>query len=326
MNSRQIVRQMDILRTLHARKYGVTIKELAEEYAVAARTIERDLDDLSEAGFSIYSDRKDGQVRWYLLQTRGIPPVNFPLIEVVALSFIEGILTPLEGTPFKGHYDAALKRIRAMLPEKMQAFLQDTAEVYISQVRGHKAYPESGEILEKLHQAVLDRKLCRVTYHAFYTDEIKTYPIKPFKVFCHRGGDLYLLCQASDYDDVITLAVERIQNLEVTDQSFVLPPDLAIEDRIRDAFGVILESPVDVRIRFSPQQAPYIRERIWHPSQEIQELEDGSIVLSLHVGGMYEIRSWILSFGSSAEVLQPAELREDVIAELQKSLDTYTKT
>ena len=48
---KQIVRQLDILRELQARRYGVSVRELAEEYNVERRTIQRDLGDLREAGF-----------------------------------------------------------------------------------------------------------------------------------------------------------------------------------------------------------------------------------------------------------------------------------
>ena len=66
---------------------------------------------------------------------------------------------------------------------------------------------------------------------------------------------------------------------------------------------------MDVVVRFTEGQAPYIRERIWHPSQDLEELEDGRVVLRLRAGGFYEIKSWALSFGAAAEVREPEELR-----------------
>jgi hypothetical protein len=43
----------------------------------------------------------------------------------------------------------------------------------------------------------------------------------------------------------------------------------------------------------------------------------------MDVGGSAELRSWILSFGSGAEVLEPAALRREVIAELGAALERY---
>ena len=54
----------------------------------------------------------------------------------------------------------------------------------------------------------------------------------------------------------------------------------------------------------------WLRERIWHPTQELRELVDGGIEISLEVPINYEIISWILGFGSAAEVIQPYSLRK----------------
>ena len=53
-------------------------------------------------------------------------------------------------------------------------------------------------------------------------------------------------------------------------------------------------------------QAPYIRERTWHPSQKIEAEPGGSIILTR------EVKLWLIGFGVEAEVLEPAELRDDV--------------
>ena len=103
-NTEQIVRQLDILRTLVARRYGVTLKELAELYDVTQRTISRDLDDLSEAGFPIYPDRRGNKNYWHLEPYKQMPPLNFPIEEIIALTFIEGMISPLEGPSFKEEF------------------------------------------------------------------------------------------------------------------------------------------------------------------------------------------------------------------------------
>ena len=77
---------------------------------------------------------------------------------------------------------------------------------------------------------------------------------------------------------------------------------------------------MDVVVRFTEEQAPYIWERIWHPSQKLEELEDGRVVLRLRGRRVYEIKSWVLSFGAAAEVLEPEELREAVREEMQEAL------
>ena len=46
----------------------------------------------------------------------------------------------------------------------------------------------------------------------------------------------------------------------------------------------------------------------------------------MDVGSTPDLRTWILSFGSGAEVLEPAALRAEVAAEMREALEHYTET
>ena len=70
-----------------------------------------------------------------------------------------------------------------------------------------------------------------------------------------------------------------------------------------------------MKIRFSPWQATYIHERTWHPSQKIEAKPDGSIILTLRVADLGEVKRWLIGFGGEAEVLEPAELRKGIRVE-----------
>ena len=76
-------------------------------------------------------------------------------------------------------------------------------------------------------------------------------------------------------------------------------------------------------IRFAPRQARWIRERKWHRTARMQEEIDGSLVLRMKVPVSGELQRWILQFGSEAEVLAPAALRNAVGEELRRALAAY---
>lgn len=86
--------------------------------------------------------------------------------------------------------------------------------------------------------------------------------------------------------------------------------------------------PVKVVARFyNPDRAGanFIRERVEAQGQwgTIAEEASGSTFLyEITVNGIYEIKPWLRSFGSSCEVLEPAWLRREFIAEW-KELQTY---
>jgi hypothetical protein len=67
----------------------------------------------------------------------------------------------------------------------------------------------------------------------------------------------------------------------------------------------------------------YVRERLWHPSQTFEEHEDGSLIVTLRVAATFEVRRWVLGFG--AEVLEPASLRREIVAEARKIAEPETE-
>jgi proteasome accessory factor B len=84
------------------------------------------------------------------------------------------------------------------------------------------------------------------------------------------------------------------------------------------------DDPIDVTIRFSPAVAKRAAETRWHPSQELEQQDDGSLIWRGRVAGTREIKIWILGWGGDAEVLEPADLRADVAAELARAVSSYT--
>jgi predicted DNA-binding transcriptional regulator YafY len=77
---------------------------------------------------------------------------------------------------------------------------------------------------------------------------------------------------------------------------------------------------VKVRIWFSPDAAGYIKEKIWHDTQEIVPQKDGSIIFEAEVAGAEEVKFWVMSWGSKALVLEPESLREEIRAESESLL------
>jgi predicted DNA-binding transcriptional regulator YafY len=127
------------------------------------------------------------------------------------------------------------------------------------------------------------------------------------------------------YDEIRTLAVERIERLEVTDISFEYPAGFDPEKLLGSAFGIIFDKPIQVKIRFSREVAPYITERTWAPNQRIRENEaaDGSILLEMETGGWLDVKRWVLSYGMQAEVLEPTKMREEILEELKSCIGKY---
>jgi proteasome accessory factor B len=81
--------------------------------------------------------------------------------------------------------------------------------------------------------------------------------------------------------------------------------------------------PERIEIEFAPEAAVHIRERSWHPSQQIREKTNGSVRLTLNVCNDWALRSWILGFGPLARVLSPSSLAEAILEQLEDARDGY---
>ena len=118
--------------------------------------------------------------------------------------------------------------------------------------------------------------------------------------------------------------LDRIKMMNISDETFEVPSDFDLETYMQSPFKVIHDRPVNVTIRFDKKAAGYIKEKIWHHSQKIEPQKDGSIIFSAEVAGIDEVKHWVMSWGTSAEVIEPAYLREEIAQELQLSLKKYS--
>lgn len=118
-------------------------------------------------------------------------------------------------------------------------------------------------------------------------------------------------------------ALDRVKMLHQTRESFDIPEGFNLEEFTGPSFGVFQGPLTQVKIRFSPDVAGYVKEKIWHESQEIHEQKDGSVIFEAEIAGTDEIRFWVMGWGSHAEVIEPEVLREQIRAEAETLVGRY---
>jgi predicted DNA-binding transcriptional regulator YafY len=118
--------------------------------------------------------------------------------------------------------------------------------------------------------------------------------------------------------------VGRIEEWKITSDKFKRDPEFSIAKYLGTAFQAERGGEVvDVFIRFDRQAARYIREKKWHETQQIEELEGGGLILRFQTGGLGEVKRWVLQYGGNAEVIAPENLKKDIILELGKMKVLY---
>jgi proteasome accessory factor B len=307
----QLTRQWRLTQLL-AGRLGRTLAQLSEELGVAKRTVQRDIEVLTEAGFPVTSDMRNGTVFWHFMEGfHAEAPIALTLTEQMALYFSKGLFKPLQGTPIYDSLESAIQKIGSQLPAQSFKFLRGLDQGISVSSFGLKDYSHSKEVIDALTRGVFNKFTVRILHRAPYREKAIEREVDPYKLWYVNNG-LYLVGHDHREDALRTFAVERIHSAKLTNRRFETPPDFNFDEFQKTAFNVIWGEPQEVKIRFSSSQAPYIRERTWHPSQQIETESDGGIVITLRVADLDEVKRWLIGFGAEAEVLGPEQLRNDV--------------
>ncbi len=315
----QAARLVDVIRILKAR-YGATVEELAEECQVSRRTVYRDLEAIEEAGYPLTSEAQpDGRViHRFISEFKEIPPITFSLQELMTLYLCRGQLSFLRGTPFQDDLDAIFGRIRSSLPPRSVAHLERLASASVPLFQGQRDYGQQRGVLEALREALLKQVRCRIVY-APPRRQAEDYLFDPYTLIFFQNS-LYLGGWAHNRDGLRLFLVDRVQKVELCRERFEVPEDFRADDLTGSGFGLVHEAPMPVRVRFGPEIAYLIQERVWHPSQSVEVQPDGSLELAFQAGGKREILAWLYSFIPHVEVLEPKSLRDEFVDGLRKAV------
>jgi predicted DNA-binding transcriptional regulator YafY len=318
----QAGRVHDVIRLIEARN-GVTIEELVEEAGVDRRTIFRDLNAIQEAGYPLVSEWLNGRkIYRFLTRFKDVPPINFSLQELMTLSFFRSQLDFLKGTPFLDDMEAVFRKINSVLPPRYAAHMERIAGVSIPLLQGRRDYGKVSQSLLALREALLYQYSISLRYRVKGSGPQKKYDVDPYTLIFHKGG-LYLLGFAHNRQALRTFAVERISRVEVGRERFAIPDGFKPEEQFRSAFGIVEEAGIPLKIKFSSRVAHAVKDRMWHPGQKVEKGKDGSVIVSFEAGGVMEIVSWVLSYGHNAEILEPRELRMEVIDIINEMAELY---
>jgi predicted DNA-binding transcriptional regulator YafY len=228
----------------------------------------------------------------------------------------------LGGAPFAQDLDAAFAKIREALPARSLPYLARIQDLFSARPDPWKDYSNKQDIIAQLIDAVLHQRRATIAYYSFNSKRTKTYTVDPYRLVYWHGG-LYLYARAEEYGEVRTFAVERIEKIEVRDDSFEVPADFNVSEYARGAFGIAGGKPEPVEIAFEAAVAGYIRERVWHESQSLEEGPGSGVTLRLSVAPGFELKSWIKGFLPHVRVVKPASLRAQIAKELEQARKSF---
>jgi predicted DNA-binding transcriptional regulator YafY len=309
----ELVRQWEILRDVDAARNGISVPKLAAARGVHQRTIRRDLEALARAGFPLYDDKANGTSMWKLRGRpfRGLDETGMSVTEMCALYLSHAMLRTLGGTPLLDEAERAFAKIERALPAACRGFLDQLPGVLKAKGSGRKKQDDRRvrEIVARILDAIVRERRAEMRYAKPASRAASAYVLDPHRIVYAHGG-MYLLAFVPAYGEMRTFAVERMETFALTDERFTrrpLPPE-----PFAHSLGVHSGPPERVVLEFDASVAPYVREREWHASQTLDERPDGGAGMTLDVCVDHALRSWVLGFGASVRVVEPAHLVESV--------------
>jgi predicted DNA-binding transcriptional regulator YafY len=324
-------RRLDALRSLLQRHpKGLTIYELARELDVTPRSMRRYLAEVRrDMEITPTQSRPGGERVWRLAPGELGRRVEVRRTQAYALLAAQRLFEPMRGSTLYEEINMVAQKLLGVARRPGRGPNAGVADARLEErflylPFAPKDYSSRTEELDALFQAVADLRPLRCRYRRAKDGREERIVIHPYAMVLYKDS-IYCVGLHVGRGEVRTFLLDRMRDAEcATIERFDLPEDFSIEDHFQGTFGIFRgNTPIRVVVDFDAKVAEYVRTRRVHPSQELSPLPDGGVRLSMAIGDLTEVGTWILGFGETARVVEPEELVERIKKELSGALSNY---
>lgn len=312
---RRVARVLEIVQMIAARPGWWKRRTLAERYELSERQIQKDLDVIRH-GLKL-SLAHDGAGYSFEDMPR-LPAVQYSFSEALALLLAAQAAQQVSGI---GSPDlaAAIARLQSIFPPEFTAM--------VSQITSHSAQPgqrtHRQQMLLLLNRALLEQRKARMTYRTrSRAGELNERVVHPYHIMPYvRSWQLIAFCEKRQ--DVLMFKVDRIHAITLLDERYAVPKDFNLDDYLGATWGMLrgdASEPVDVVLRFNPEAGAWVSEEQWHPSQQVEEQAEGSMLFKLHIAVTAEFVNWLMYYGSRVQVIEPVWLQDRLRDEHERAI------
>jgi predicted DNA-binding transcriptional regulator YafY len=281
----------------------VRAEDVAQRFEVSQRTVYRDMAALGELGIPIVGTPNDG---YHVLEGFFLPPLVFTPDEATALVLSAKLMTAEASPALKQEAQRALEKLGAALPELTRDRVHARTEVLQFYQPG-RVFDTHSEAVVDIQTAIWSKKLMRIQYYSLSQDELTTRTIEPLAL-TYSNGNWYVTGYCRLRKAQRSFRLSRVQGYDVLEKTF--KPRLEAQQT---------PESVDVRVRFDAGTLRWVEERQHYA---FKRRDRSQFVYA--VKDTREIKSWILSWGATAEVLDPPELRDEILNEALRMVEMLT--
>lgn len=331
-NQKTLLRQWHMLRMVPRAPRKISVQEIRSalsdaEFVVTERTIQRDLQELSQV-FPLVADERDRPYGWSWQHDSAsfdLPGLSVP--EALTLALVEQHLA--NSLP-----PATLDALRPYFMSATQALnsIDQAAQTnsWLSKVRNVAP-------MQRLIAPVIDPVCQRTIYDALMRDcqlrlvyrkrdVEKPYIYKavhPLAVI-QRGPIIYLICMFSDYEEIRMLPLHRVIEAEALYLPSRKRADFSVDEYIESgSMGFCAGPTIHLKAVFSRAAGEHLFESPLTREQVLRVLPDGRVELTAKVPKTLELGWWLLGFGDGVEVIKPVVLRAEMAETIGRMAKAY---
>lgn len=282
----------------------MTADELAKRFGVSTRTIYRDIDTLSLAGIPVYSVKGNGGG----ISLMGEYTLNKSIVTEEERDEILVGLQSLRAADYPSD-DTLIEKLSSLFKSDKN---YDWLEVDFSDWgRG----PEDKLKFAGIRDSAIDRNVIQFTYANSYGEQ-NTRTVEPLRMV-YKSKSWYLYGWDRDKEGFRIFRLSRIKSLVVKAETFQprehvpdlidnTPPDMVI---------------TEMKLLISPQVAYRAYDEF--DDTAITRLDDGSMEINTVMPVDEWVYGFLLSFGNNIVVLEPTEVRVELVRRLAMTLANY---
>lgn len=293
---------------------------LARMLEVTPKTIQRDITFMRDSFRLplVYDQGRHGY--HYEGEVDDFPDFEVGSEEIAALFLARMATDAIRGTELADKLRQAFGRMCRSMSDRVALNWSDLDEAFSRKVPRLPA--REVKMFGELAEAVVKRRATSFHYRKLGADRAEPRRVWPLHLGEVDGG-WYLIAHDEDRGMIRTFALPRITRLTVGSSVFERPAGFDGHEHLRRSFGIWTQGEGEeltlVRVILTGYAARLARERRWHPTQEVQELNASGtkVEVCFEAGALEEVVRWVLSFGSKAKVLGPPKLKQLVAEEVR---------
>lgn len=311
-------------RILKSARYPVTVPRLQEELGCSRATVYRDLAFLRDALMAPVTG--DGEAGFRYEQKEGdrfeLPGLWLSSEELHALLASQQLLARTGGGVLSSALAPFQQRVESLLAEQAGGKRWPVERV---RVIPHRTRRLDEHAFRAVASSVLERKQLAFDYRARSTDEKTRRTVSPQRI-THYRDNWYLDAWDHEREALRSFSVDRIAGARVLDAAARDIDEAQLNTHLSGSYGIFSGEPKGwATIVFSPKAARWVADEHWHSQQQGRTLPDGRYELKVPYSAPRELLMDVLHYGSDAEIVEPASLREQAKSLLALALSNYDR-